>query len=134
VRWTTPDIEPENLARLPKNIIMRALGKDPTVDAEIRSERTLPGDIYLLCSDGLSGPVSSEDILKIIQEAPTLQAACKKLVDAANATGKDNVSVVLVRIEKVIDSCRCPDCGYPIFPGMTFCVECGARVGPSRKV
>jgi protein phosphatase len=133
VRWTTPDIEPENLARLPQNIIMRALGKDESVDAEIRSERTLPGDIYLLCSDGLSGPVPSDQMLRIIQEAPSLQAACKALVNAANASGKDNVSVILVRIEKIIDSCHCPGCGYPIVAGMTFCVECGTRVGPGRN-
>ncbi len=134
VRWSSPDIGPENLARLPQNIITRALVKDAEVDAEIRSERTLPGDIYLLCSDGLSGPVSSDQMLRIIQEAPSLQSACKQLVDAANnGGGRDNVSVVLVRIEKIIDASHCPDCGYPIVAGMTFCVECGARVGPGRN-
>src|SRR6185295_15474408 len=64
-----------------------------------RSEPLQEGDIYLLCSDGLSGAISDDDILFAVLEAEDLENGCELLVTLANeAGGKDNVSVVLVAI------------------------------------
>ena len=83
-----------------KNVILRALGQQKVVDVELRAIEPRAGDVFLLCSDGLSGMVPDEGIQSILAHATTLDAAVKKLVDAANANGgADNVTVVLARYE-----------------------------------
>ena len=83
-----------------KNIILRALGQQKVVDIELRAIEPRPGDVFLLCSDGLSGMIADEVIRSILTTTPALDAAAKKLVDAANAAGgTDNVTVVLARYE-----------------------------------
>ena len=58
----------------------------------------LPGDVLLLCCDGLHGLVSDDQMARLLTETEDLEQACRKLVDAANdAGGVDNVTVVLVR-------------------------------------
>jgi PPM family protein phosphatase len=95
-----PDLSASDLAYLPKNVITRALGIGPTVDVDLRAERAEPGDVYLLCSDGLHGLVSDEEIADVLQQRPVLTEACAALVNLANAAGgKDNITAVLVRIE-----------------------------------
>ena len=134
VRWKSPDLEPELLAALPKNVITRALGLHPDTEVEVRTEMSLDGDVYLICSDGLSGFVSSERMLQAVQECASLEAACRGLVDAAlEAGGKDNISVVIVRREHPSrsaeeGSARCGRCGFAVVPGNAFCVECGAKL------
>jgi len=83
-----------------KNLVTRALGIDPTVDAEIREYQTRPGDLWLLCSDGLNDMVSDEDIGMTLQAlSGNLKLAAQQLVQMANDNGgRDNVSVVLVRV------------------------------------
>jgi len=83
-----------------KNLVTRALGIDPAVEAEIHEYDTLPGDIYLLCSDGLSDMVSDEDIGMALQAlGANLNLAVQQLVQMANDNGgRDNVSVILVKI------------------------------------
>ena len=55
------------------------------------------GDVYLLCSDGLTGPVADDEIAALVADAPDLDAAAERLVDLANLRGgEDNVTVVLV--------------------------------------
>lgn len=83
-----------------KNLVTRAVGIDPEVEIEIHTYDVAPGDIYLLCSDGLSDMVPDDDIQSTLT---TLQAnlplAAKQLVQLANDNGgRDNVSVILVRI------------------------------------
>ncbi|MFT3773265.1 MAG: SpoIIE family protein phosphatase [Minicystis sp.] len=81
-------------------MITRALGIGPTVDVELRTERSEPGDLYLLCSDGLHGLVSDEELVEIMRQNAVLTEACAALVDRANAAGgKDNITAVLIRIE-----------------------------------
>jgi PPM family protein phosphatase len=83
-----------------KNIILRALGQQKSVDVELRALEPRAGDVFLLCSDGLSGMVPDPEIQAILASAPGLDAAVKKLVEAANANGgMDNVTVVLARYE-----------------------------------
>jgi protein phosphatase len=83
-----------------KNLVTRALGIDPAVEAEIHEYDTQPGDIYLLCSDGLSDMVSDEDIGMALQGlGANLNLAAQQLVQMANDNGgRDNISVILIKI------------------------------------
>jgi protein phosphatase len=63
-------------------------------------ESPLPGDVYLLCSDGLSRMVSSEEIQATLQSASKLEDATKILIDKANqGGGRDNITAILVRVD-----------------------------------
>jgi protein phosphatase len=83
-----------------KNLVTRALGIDPVVETEIHEYDTQPGDIYMLCSDGLSDMVSDEDIGMTLQAlGANLNLAVQQLVQMANDNGgRDNVSVILIKI------------------------------------
>jgi PPM family protein phosphatase len=86
-----------------RSVITRALGTDPNVDVDTFVVETQPGDIYLLCSDGLSGMVNDQAILKIVQDnRRDLQAAAQALVAAANrGGGDDNITVVVFAVDGV---------------------------------
>ena len=83
-----------------KNLVTRALGIDPTVEPEIHDHDALPGDIYLLCSDGLCDMVGDEDIGLALQTlSSNLKLCAQHLVQTANDNGgRDNISVILVRV------------------------------------
>jgi serine/threonine protein phosphatase PrpC len=83
-----------------KNLVTKALGIDPMVEPEIHEYPTKPGDIYLLCSDGLCDMVEDEDIGMTLQAlGGNLKLAAQQLVQMANDNGgRDNVSVILVRV------------------------------------
>ena len=83
-----------------KNLVTKALGIDPTVEPEIREYETRPGDLYLLCSDGLCDMVEDGDISMALEAlGANLKLAAQQLVQMANDNGgKDNVSVILVRV------------------------------------
>ncbi len=83
-----------------KNLVTRALGIDPTVEPELNCFDAQPGDVYLLCSDGLNDMVSDEDIGMTLQTlSANLRLAAQQLVQMANDNGgRDNVSVILVRV------------------------------------
>ena len=83
-----------------KNLVTKALGIDPTVEPEVREYATRPGDIYLLCSDGLCDMVDDEDMGMTLQAlGGNLKLAAQQLVQMANDNGgRDNVSVILVRV------------------------------------
>ncbi len=83
-----------------KNLVTKALGIDPTVEPEIREYETRPGDLYLLCSDGLCDMVEDGDISMALEAlGANLNLAAQQLVQMANDNGgKDNVSVILVRV------------------------------------
>lgn len=131
-----PDMPAEQLANLPQNIITRALGMREEVEPSIRSEPTVPGDVYLLCSDGLSGQVSREDIHEIVGTGQDPQGSCQELIDASNeAGGKDNVSAIIIRIDPAQPRAPIPSvsvcrrCGSPNVPGVATCQRCGAPMG-----
>jgi serine/threonine protein phosphatase PrpC len=84
-----------------RSVITRALGTDPEVVVDTLVVDADPGDLFLLCSDGLTTMVSDDDILGILAAAPTLDDAARELVRAANSGGgEDNVTVVLFRVER----------------------------------
>lgn len=83
-----------------KNLVTRALGIDPEVDAEIHSYEVLEGDLYLLCSDGLNDMIEDEEIqMTLIALRSNLDLTAQQLVQAANdAGGRDNISVMLIKV------------------------------------
>ena len=91
-----------------KNLVTRALGIDPTVEPEIHEYDAIQGDTYLLCSDGLCDMVSDEDISMALQTlGANLKLCAHQLVQMANDNGgRDNVSVILVRVKQEFSSPR----------------------------
>ncbi len=85
-----------------KNLVTRAVGIDPDVEPEVHSYPVQVGDIYLLCSDGLNDMVTDEDMqLTLSSLQANLPLAAEQLVQQANDNGgRDNVSVILVRVLK----------------------------------
>jgi protein phosphatase len=82
-----------------RNVITRALGAEPQVDADVVSTDMQVGDVVLLCSDGLSSYVPQATIAAVLAGSATLDAAARGLVERANAAGGiDNVTVVLARV------------------------------------
>jgi PPM family protein phosphatase len=83
-----------------KNLVTRALGVDPAVETEIHDYPVQPGDIYLLCSDGLNDMVEDEEIHLTLQMlSANLDLAATQLIQMANDNGgRDNVSVILVKV------------------------------------
>ncbi|NPV52896.1 MAG: Stp1/IreP family PP2C-type Ser/Thr phosphatase [Firmicutes bacterium] len=80
-----------------RNIITRALGTFPHIDIDILSLDTRPGDRLLLCTDGLTGAISDEELADILLAAHDPEQACKALIEAANeGGGHDNTTVVVV--------------------------------------
>ena len=83
-----------------RNIILQALGPEPMVKVDVTVQQLCRGDTLLLCSDGLSGLVRTDDISRIVSEAPDLMSACKNLIDLANENGgPDNITVITARFE-----------------------------------
>jgi serine/threonine protein phosphatase PrpC len=83
-----------------RNVITRALGAEAEVQIDHETETLRPGDVILVCSDGLSGHVEDEEIERVLGEAPSLEAAAAALVEHANAAGgADNVTVLLARLD-----------------------------------
>jgi len=81
------------------NVITRAIGPTPAVSPAIEWEDCLPGDIYLLCSDGLSDMISEDEILSILSSGGDTAGITNAMADAANAAGGwDNISVIICRI------------------------------------
>jgi protein phosphatase len=81
-----------------KNLVTRAVGVEDTVLLETHQHEVLPGDLYLLCSDGLSDMLDDGTIAQLLQPDDSLDTTCRALIEAANdAGGKDNISVILVR-------------------------------------
>jgi len=100
-----PDLTEEQRSELPKNVITRALGMQDQVVVDIQHDDPRPGDVYCLCSDGLSGMVQDDEILRIVSSAADIGEACRNLIARANEHGgEDNITAVLIKIEEQIDS------------------------------
>jgi PPM family protein phosphatase len=91
-----------------RNLVTRALGIDPMVETEIHDYEVEPGDIFLLCSDGLNDMVEDEEIaLTLATLSANLDLCATQLVDMANDNGgRDNVSVILVKVNQAFPAAR----------------------------
>ena len=84
-----------------KNILTKAIGTEPYVEPTVVSSEIRSGDIYLLCTDGLSDMLSQKEIEQLINTHGSIDGAAKALVDHANDKGGlDNITVLLVKIEE----------------------------------
>jgi protein phosphatase len=94
-----PDMSEDEQRNFPhKNVITRALGMRDTVQVDIKPHQIMDGDIYLMCSDGLSGMVDDQSILRIVLGAKSLERAVAELVDSANrAGGTDNITTLVLQ-------------------------------------
>jgi PPM family protein phosphatase len=83
-----------------RNIILQALGPEPTIKVDLTHQIIRRGDTLVLCSDGLSGQVKAEEIAAIVTEERDLVAACRMLIEMANERGgPDNITVIVARFE-----------------------------------
>ena len=81
-----------------KNLVTRALGVEDTVLLDVNEYKVEPGDIYLMCSDGLSDMVDDAGLARILQAETSLEQKAAQLIDEANANGgRDNISVMLAQ-------------------------------------
>ena len=94
--FLTPE---EAAASVHKNVITRALGLQDTVEADVLQLPAAPGDLFLLCYDGLSDKIPESELAHFLEDG-ALDGVARQLVDEANARGgEDNISVILIRIE-----------------------------------
>jgi serine/threonine protein phosphatase PrpC len=87
-----------------RSIITRALGPEPLVDVDVQAVPAEPGDLFLLCSDGLTSMLDDDSIRQVIVSAENLDGAVRHLIDAANgAGGRDNITALLFQVEDPSD-------------------------------
>ena len=97
-----PDMTDEQRSELPKNVITRALGMQDNVEVDIQSDECQPGDVYVLCSDGLSGMITDQEIAEVVAASGELSEVCRRLITLANEHGgEDNITAVAVRVDDV---------------------------------
>jgi protein phosphatase len=83
-----------------RSIITRALGPEPEVEVDVQTVPARPGDAFLICSDGLTTMLGEEQIARLLDNASSLDAAVRALVDEANrAGGRDNITALAFRVE-----------------------------------
>jgi PPM family protein phosphatase len=83
-----------------RSIITRALGPEPEVEPDVQTVSAAPGDVFLICSDGLTTMLTEEQIAKLLAGATSMAAAVRALVEEANrAGGRDNITALAFRLE-----------------------------------
>jgi serine/threonine protein phosphatase PrpC len=108
-----------------RSVITRALGPEPDVEVDVQVYQARPGDVVLLCSDGLTSMVPESRVKPILADAESLEQAGRELIAAANeAGGRDNITVILFRVEEVDDARPAPEAGatteYDTWEGEAF--------------
>ncbi|HVU50231.1 MAG TPA: Stp1/IreP family PP2C-type Ser/Thr phosphatase [Polyangia bacterium] len=95
-------LSPDEIAAFPhKNVIVRALGMKDTVQVDVHVDTPRLGDVYIICSDGLSGMIKDEEIAELAASDRDLDVVCERLISTANKNGGlDNITVVAVRLEE----------------------------------
>ena len=95
-----PELTEEQRAELPKNVITRALGMQDSVAVDLVNDEPQLGDVYLLCSDGLSGMLTDDQILGVVASSPETNEICRRLIQKANENGgEDNITALVVRFD-----------------------------------
>jgi PPM family protein phosphatase len=98
-----PELTEEQRAELPKNVITRALGMQDSVSVDLVSDEPQVGDVYLLCSDGLSGMLTDEQILDVSTTVTEPGEVCRRLVAKANEHGgEDNITALVIRFDDTV--------------------------------
>ena len=102
-----------------RNIILQALGPEPNIKVDLTAQQLRRGDTLVLCSDGLSGQVRTDEIATVVSEEKDLMSACKRLIDRANENGgPDNITVIAARFDG--DALTAPGetdpVGHRVFP------------------
>ena len=93
-----------------RSIITRALGPEPEVEPDVQTVPAAPGDVFLICSDGLTTMLGEEQIAKLLARATTMDAAVRALIDEANrAGGRDNITALAFRLEDAAAPQRQPE-------------------------
>ena len=92
-------MSPEEIENFPhKNVIVRALGMKETVKVDAIYDKPRPGDLYILCSDGLCGPTGDDEIRDLVLKYKDPRECAQSLIDRANEKGgPDNITVVILR-------------------------------------
>ncbi len=95
-----PDLSEEQLAELPRNVITRALGMQDAVTVDVQTEPIEMGDCFLLCSDGLNGMLTDDEIQEIlVLRGDDLKGALSDLISRANKKGgEDNITAILAKV------------------------------------
>jgi protein phosphatase len=94
-----PDLTQDQRDELPRNVITRALGMTENVQVDVSADEPRPGDVYVLCSDGLSGMVSDDEIRRVVTLASSPDEAAQQLIALANEHGgEDNVTAVVAKV------------------------------------
>jgi len=102
-----------------RNIILQALGPDAQVKVDLTHQAVRRGDVLVLCSDGLSGQVTRDEIGAIVTQEPDLVQVCRRLIDRANETGgPDNITVIVARFDGTAlqDPALADGVGHAVFP------------------
>jgi len=96
---TMPDLPAAQRDELPRNVITRALGMNDVVLVDLLADAAREDDIYVLCSDGLSGMISDDEILDVVTLHEDPEVACRALIAMANDHGgEDNITAVVIRL------------------------------------
>jgi PPM family protein phosphatase len=111
-----------------RSVITRALGPEPDVQVDVQVYQARAGDVFMVCSDGLTSMVPEARVREILVAGDALEAAGRELIAAANdAGGRDNITVILFRLEEVDGEGE--EAGYATWEGET---AAGPRQGVTR--
>jgi protein phosphatase len=102
-----------------RNIILQALGPEPMIKVDLTHQKVRRGDVLVLCSDGLSGQVSKDEIARVVSQEADLVAVCKRLIDMANENGgPDNITVIAARFDgsRLAPPDHSDEVGHRVFP------------------
>jgi protein phosphatase len=93
-----PNIDPERLAQIPQSVLARAIGRTDSVELTLKSFEVCPGDMFLLCSDGVTRMLDDTRIFEVLLVSASPQEAADLLVALANeAGGRDNITALVLR-------------------------------------
>ncbi len=102
-----------------RNIILQALGPEQTIRVDLTHQTVRQGDVLVLCSDGLSSQIGKNTIADVVTEQDDIAAACRELIDLANARGgPDNITVIIARFDGrgLLPPNDTDEVGHQVFP------------------
>lgn len=131
-----PELTEEQRAELPRNVITRALGMQDNVVVDLVSDDPQVGDVFLLCSDGLSGMMEDDQIRDIVVSSTDVTEICRRLIAKANENGgEDNITALVIRFDELdeTDAPTEPE-GTPIGPPTERRVNTDDQITPTAPL